>query len=100
MESFAFFLVEYQIERDGLAREIYFRMPSEIYFIGTYFYTAGISTEPQLSVNIPRTLCTTFHQQNSIDICFVEVTFFENVLRKKKHVILFLEKVQYLIISS
>ena len=92
MESFAFFLVEYQIERDGLAREIYFRMPSEIDFIGSYFYTAGISTEPQLSVNIPGTLCATFHQQNSIDICFVEVTFFENLLRKKSMSYYFLKK--------
>ena len=55
MESFAFFLVECQNKGDGLALERYFRMASDIDFIGSYFYRAGISAEPQLLTIIPRT---------------------------------------------
>ena len=46
MESFAFFLVECQNERDGLAHERDFQMASEIDLIGLYFYRMGISAEP------------------------------------------------------
>ena len=90
MESFAFVLVEYQNERDGLAHERYFRILSEIDVIGSFLYRAGISAEPQLSINLSRTSCVTFHQQNRIDICFVEILFFENLPQKKEHVISFL----------
>ena len=88
MESFAFFLAGYQNKRDGLARERYFRMLPEIDFIGSYLYGSGISAEPQLSANIPQTSCTTFHQQNRIDICFFiffEIPFFENLPQIKSH---------------
>ena len=53
MEFFAFFLVECQSERDGLARERYILVVSEIDLICLYFYRAGISAEPQLSISIP-----------------------------------------------
>ena len=76
MGSFAFVLVEYQNERDGLARERYFRMLSEIDFIGSYLYEEEISAEPQLSTNMSRTSCAACQQQNRIDICFVEIPFF------------------------
>ena len=62
MESFAFFLVECRIERDGLARERYFLVVSEIDLIGLYFYRTGISAEQQLSISIPLASCATFHQ--------------------------------------
>ena len=58
-------------------------MLSEIHFIGSYFYGVGISPEPQLSTYIPQTLCATFHQQSRIDLCFIEILFFENLLRRK-----------------
>ena len=38
VESFAFFLVECQNEKDGVVRERYFRMASNADFIGSYFY--------------------------------------------------------------
>ena len=76
MEYFAFFLVECQIERDGLARERYFRMASEIDLIGSYFYKAGISAEPQLSTNISPASCATFHQHHGTVIYFVQIPFF------------------------
>ena len=77
MESFAFFRVECQNEADGVASERYFRMASDIDFIGSYFYRAGTSTEPQLSTIIPRASCATFHQQHIIDIYFVEIPFWK-----------------------
>ena len=78
MESFPFVVVEYQNERDGPEREKYFRMLFETDFIESYFYRAVISTE------------TIFHQQNRIDIRFVEIYIFENLTPTTEHVILFL----------
>ena len=78
MESFAFVVVEYQNERDGLEREKYFRMLFETDFIGSYFCRAVISTK------------TVFHQQSRIDIRFVEIHIFENLTPTTEHVILFL----------
>ena len=100
MESFAFVFPEYQNERDGLARERYFPMLSQIDFIGSYFYRAGISAEPHFSTNISRTFCVTFLQQNRIDICFIEIPLFENLSRKKERVVSFLQKVKSLIIFN
>ena len=54
MESFPFVLAEYKNERDDLARERYFRMLSDIDFIGSYFYRGEISTEPQYTPKIKR----------------------------------------------
>ena len=57
-------------------------MASEIFLIVSYFCKAGISTESQLSVNIPLASCATFHQHHRIDVSFVEIPFFGNLPHK------------------
>lgn len=67
-------------------------MASAIDFIGSYFYRAAISGEPQLSANIPRASGTTFHQQHIINKYFVEIPFFGSLPQKKNMSIYFFKK--------